>query len=185
MIFINSAVRQDQYIHTIFVGSVCFQEQTVNGFFQRGIFVISNRNHTYLKARYIHIFDLQKVCISQNRIFNPQNTAVLRLFMKKVSVFANICAGTCYYFLTDGVDWRIGYLGKTLTEVVKQRLRLFAEHWQWRIMSHSGDWLRTILRHWQNGISHFFVSISEGFLQSSAFFVGVFFYSFIRNMQIL
>ena len=58
MILINVAVREDQYIGTLAIGTVHLQEQSVNSFFQTGIFIIIDRDHTGMKTRFVQMTNL-------------------------------------------------------------------------------------------------------------------------------
>ena len=58
MVLINITVRKDNDIGTVFMCTVYFQEQTVNGLFKGSVLIISDGNHFYLKARFFHVFDL-------------------------------------------------------------------------------------------------------------------------------
>ena len=44
-----------------------------------------------------------------------------------------------HQLLADGVDRRVGYLGKLLTEVVEEELRLVAQYGQRRVITHGRD----------------------------------------------
>ena len=124
MVLIHTAVRQDQNIHAITVCTVSFHEQSVNRFFQTGVLIIGNWQDFYLKARLFHIFDLQKICLCQDRIVDPHHTAVLLFCLQKVASLSNINGGRGHDLLTDRIDGRIGYLRKQLLKIIEQRLMM-------------------------------------------------------------
>ena len=124
MVLIHATVRQNQDVDTVTVSTVCFYKQTVNGLLQAGILIISNREHFYFESRLLHIFNLQKVGLCQNRIVNPHNAAVLLFCFQKVAGLSNINRGRGYDLLTDGINRRVSNLCKQLFEIIKQRLMM-------------------------------------------------------------
>ena len=112
MILIDSAVGQDQDICSVPVSSVCFYKKTIDRFLKACIFIIGNRNHAYMEAVFIHGFDLHQIGIGQNRIVDLDHMAVFRFFQQQISVFSDISGCRGDNFLTDRIDWRVGYLRK-------------------------------------------------------------------------
>ena len=54
-----------------------------------------------------------------------QYLAVFLLLLNEISIFSQINRSTGNDFLADGVNGRVGHLGKLLLEIVKQRPVLF------------------------------------------------------------
>ena len=124
MVLIHATIGENQDVCSVTVCTVCLYKQTVNGFLQTCVFIINNRNNSNFEAFFFHMFDFQKVCICQNRIFDLQYLTVFRLFLQNVSIFTNINCCGCDNLLTDSIDWRVCNLCKQLFEIVKQRLMI-------------------------------------------------------------
>ena len=184
MVLIHTAVRQDQNIHAITICTVSFHEQSVNRFFQTGIFIIDNWQDFYLKARLFHIFDLQKICLCQDRIVDPHHTAVLLFCFQKIASLSNINGGRGHDLLTDRIDGRIGYLRKQLLKIIEQRLMMLRQYSQRYINTHGRSCLTSIRCHAHNGISHIFIIVAECFLQSCSFFRSILLDPLIRDLQV-
>ena len=54
-----------------------------------------------------------------------EHLAVLGLILQQVAVGTDVYAGGSDHLFTDGIDGRIGNLGKQLFEIVEKRLMLF------------------------------------------------------------
>ena len=124
MVLIHATVGQDQNVCAVTVCTVCLYKQTVNGFLQTCVFIINDRNDSNFKAFSFHMFDLQKVCVCQDRVFNFQYLTVFRLFFQNISILTDVNRCRCNNFLTDSIDWRVCNLCKQLFEVIKQRLMI-------------------------------------------------------------
>ena len=185
MILINSSVGENQYIGTILVRLIHLHKQPVNGSVQTGAFIIRDRHHCYLEAVHLHVFDLQHICIGQNRIVNLQYLAVFRLLLQQVSVFSHIYGGAGDNFFTNSVNRRICHLCKQLFEIVKQRLMLLREHSKWCICSHCRDPLRTIQGHAVNRFSVVLISISKCLLHSGELFPFILLHPDVGNLQVV
>ena len=70
--------------------------------------------------------------------------AVFRSLLQHVALLTDIDGGGSYDLLADRIDRRIGYLGKELLEVVKQRLMLLGKHSQRTVCTHGRNGLCTI-----------------------------------------
>ena len=112
MVLINAPVRQDQDICAVSICPVCLHEQTVNGLLQTGVLIIGNRNLLYLEALHLHILDLQQIRVGEDGIVDLQHLAVLSHFFQEVAVLADISGGGSHHLLTDGINGRVGHLGK-------------------------------------------------------------------------
>ena len=126
VVFIHAPVREDHDIHTVSVGSVHFHKQSVDGAFQTCVFIIGNRNNFYLKAILFHALDLHDIRVGQDRIMDLHHIAVLGCFLQNISVRTNVNCSGSHYLLTDGIDRRVGYLGKFLFEIMEQRVMRLA-----------------------------------------------------------
>ena len=58
MVFIDVTVRQDDDVDAVAVRTVYLQEQALNRLGQGSILIIGDRDHFYLEARFLHIFNL-------------------------------------------------------------------------------------------------------------------------------
>ena len=58
MVLIHPSVGKDQDVSPVFIGFIHLYKETVNGSFQLCTLVVSNRNHRYLKAFFLHVLDL-------------------------------------------------------------------------------------------------------------------------------
>ena len=152
MVLINASVGKNQNIHTVSVSSVYFHKQMIQCTFKGCIDIVSDRNCRYFESFYIHGFDLQQICIRQYRIVDLNHLAVFSFFFQKIAVRSDINRCRCHNFLTDGIDWRIGYLCKHLFKIRKQWLRLIAQNRKRCIHTHGSNWLCTIPGHRKDGI---------------------------------
>ena len=149
-VLIHTTVRKDDDVGSITVSSVHLYEKTVDRLLQAGVLIIGNRNDLYLKALRLHILDLQKVGVSQDRIVHLQHITVFRHFLQQVSVFAKIDRRGRHDLLTDRIDRRVCHLCKKLLKVVEQRMMRLGQHWKRRVHSHRSDRLRAVLCHRQD-----------------------------------
>ena len=81
MVFIDIAVGKDDDISAVLMGSVNLQKQAVKGLLKRGILVVGDRDHLYLKSLLFHTFDLQKIGLRKDRVGYLQDLAVLCRFL--------------------------------------------------------------------------------------------------------
>ena len=81
MVLIHAAVRQDDDISTLSVRTICLYIEVIDGFFQRCILIICDRDSLNLKSLHIHILDLEQVCIGQDRIVNPKHLRIFFFFL--------------------------------------------------------------------------------------------------------
>ena len=76
MILIYIPVCQDQDIRSLTDDSVYFDEQIFNGFFQARILIISDRDLCNFESVHIHVLDLQKIGIGQDRVIYPEHLTI-------------------------------------------------------------------------------------------------------------
>ncbi len=185
MVFIHPPVRKDQDIHTVPVRPVHFHEQPFNGALQACIFIISNGNHFHPEAFLLHILDFQQIRVCQNRIVHPKHIAVPGIFLQNIALRTDVHGGGSHYLLPNGIDGRIGHLGKKLLKIMEQRMDRPAQHRKRHIHSHGRDGLRPVLCHGQDACLQLIIGIAEGFLHLLPFFAGIFRHTLIRYGQIL
>ncbi len=79
-----------------------------------------------MEAFALHIFDFVEITCFEDRVVDFKNRAVACFFLKQISRTSDIyrCIGN--YFFAQGINRRIGYLGKELFEIVKQGRMQFA-----------------------------------------------------------
>ena len=112
MVLVNAPVWENEYIYTISVELIGLDEESVQSLLHGCVLIIKNRKCRNLKSRYIHILDLQKICICQYWMVDLQHMAVLRLLFKDVAVLSEIYRCGCDNFLSDRIDRRICNLCK-------------------------------------------------------------------------
>lgn len=86
---------------------------------------------------------------------------VLRRFFQNVGMVAYVCSQAHDQFLPDGVDGRIGHLGKQLLEIIEQERRLSGEDGQRRVISHGAERLRAFQHHGADNQLHILLSESK------------------------
>ena len=173
MVLIHTPVCQDQDVGPVSVGTVDLHIQTIQCPFQVGVIIIGNGDLCYLKALYLHVLDFQNVRVGQDRVIHLQHLTVFRPLLQQVAVLADVNGGGCDDFLSNSVYRRIGYLGKQLLEIVKQRLMLLGQYGQRCIHTHGGNALCPVLCHGKDGGGQILVGVTEGLLHKYAFFFAV------------
>ena len=98
-----------------------------------------------------------------------QLPAVFRRFGEKIPLAADKGFEGSYQFLPDGVEGRVGYLGKELLEIVEQQLILFRQHRQRRIVAHRPHGLVAAGGHGRGQHPQFLVGIAKGPLPAGQF----------------
>ena len=185
MIFIYIPVCQDQDISALADYAVYFDEKVLNSLFKACILIVCDRDLCNLESIYIHVLDLQKVRIRQDRVIHAEHLAVLFLLFQKVSVPPHIDRRRGDDLLTDRVDRRICDLRKKLFEITEQRLSFFREHSKRDIDSHRRNSLSPVLCHSEDRCFHILIGVSERFLEAGALFSRVFRDILVRDLQIL
>ena len=144
MVFIHAPVREDQDIGAVFVSLIHLHEKAGKGSLKPGALIISDGHRRHLKSLLLHVFDLQKVRAGQDRILNLQYLAVVRRLLQQVPVFPCIDRGAGDDLLPDGVNGRIGHLGKQLFKIIEQRTGLLGEYRQRGVHPHGGNALASV-----------------------------------------
>ena len=124
MVLVHLPVCQDQDVRALADHTVHFHEQILQSFLKAGVLIVSDRDLRHLEPFHFHIFDLQEICIRQDRIVHPEHLTVLFFFLQKVPVLAHIDHSGGHDLLADRVDGRVRHLGEKLFEISEQRLTL-------------------------------------------------------------
>ena len=117
----------------------------------------------------IQLADLRQFPAGQQGGMEFQLAAVFRRFGEKIPLPADKGFEGSYQFLPNGVERRIGYLGKQLLEIVEQQLILFRQHRQRRIVAHRPYRLIAAGRHGRGQHPQFLVGIAKGPLPPGQF----------------
>ena len=184
MVLINFAVRQNQDVGTIAVGAVHINEQAVNGLFQVGVLIVADGDGFHLKAGNLHGLDLHQVGFGQNGVGDFQHLAVLGVLFQQVALCANVYGGGGHDLFAQGVDGRVGDLGKHLLKVLKQRGMGVAQNGQRGIAAHGTGGLCAVLCHRQDHGGNILVLVAECFLQPYQLVMLVAGHTLVGNLQI-
>ena len=133
-------------------------------------------------AFFLNIADLHQIGVGQDRIIDLQHMAVFRFFFQQVTLFTGKYAGCSNNLLTDRIDRRVGYLGKQLLEVVKQRLMSLIQHRQRCVDTHGSDTLGSVGRHIQDRCTVFLIGVAKSLHQALAFFISIGRHALVRNL---
>ena len=165
MVFINAPVRKDQNVRSLPVSFVHLHKQMADDTPHRRSLIKQGGNPGNLKTFFFQIFDLQKIEVSQNRIFNFKYMAAARVRFEQISVLSQVNCMGGDDLLALRIDRRICHLGKKLFEIIEQRLIGFREDRQRRIHAHGSDLLGSGKGHGADPVMTVFPGISECFLQ--------------------
>ena len=122
MVLVHIPVCQDQDVRALADHPVNLDEQVLDRFLKACVLIICDRDLSNLEPVHIHILDLQKVRVCQDRIIHPEHLTVLFPLLEKVSVLSNIDRRGGDDLLTDRIDRRIRNLREKLFEISEQRL---------------------------------------------------------------
>ena len=184
VVFIHAAVGQDQDVRAVAVGPVAADEQAIQRAIQRRGLVVQKRDGLHAEAGALHVPDLQQIRVAENGAFQLQHGAVFGLFHQQVAVGAHVDGGVGDDLFADGVDGRVGDLGKELLEVVEQRLMLFGEHRQRNVDAHGGDLLAGVERHGDHAGLQLLIGIAEGAVERVAELLVVGFDGLVGQRQV-
>ncbi len=118
-----------------------------------------------MEAGLIQSLDLHDVDAGENRVIHLQYATVLRLFIQKIAVGADVDRCIRHDLLTERVNGRIRNLCEQLLEVIEQQLMLARENRQRHIVSHRSRRLHAVFRHGQNSAADILVGIAEYLVQ--------------------
>ena len=103
--------------------------------------------------------------VGNDRRFQTEETALLRLRVEEVSLAADRRDHRRDDLLADGVERRIGHLREELLEIVGEQLRSVGEHGQRRIVAHRTDRFGTVGGHRGEDHLQVFEGVAVGPLQ--------------------
>ncbi len=86
MVFVHAAVGEDQDICALPDDPVHLYEQIINRLLKPGILVVHDRDLCRLESFPLHILNLQKICIREDRIIHLEHPAVLFPLLQKIPV---------------------------------------------------------------------------------------------------
>ena len=173
MVFIHAPVRQDDDVAARCRRTVHGNVELVQRFGQRCVFIVEKGNLSCLEAGLIQMPDLQKIHPGQDGMIDLQHGAVAAFFLQKITVRADIDGRVGHDLFPQGVDGRIGHLGKQLLEIVEQELMSLGEHGQRSVMSHGKGGLHSVFRHGKDLVLHILIGIAEHLVEPVADLLGV------------
>ena len=113
MVLINITVRKDNDIGTVFMCTVYFQEQTVNGLFKGSVLIISDGESLLpLKPGFFMFLIFNRSVSVRIGFFYTEDLAVFRCLLQDIALFTYIYSSGSNDLLTDGIDRRVGNLCK-------------------------------------------------------------------------
>ncbi len=149
--FIHSSVGKDQDIGSVSVCTIRLNKQTIYGFLKTCILIINNRNVSTLNpSTFILLIFIRSVFVRIGLLI--LSTLQFSGFSSKRFPSVPIYRRRCYNLLTDGIDWRVGYLCKQLLKIIKQRLTVSGQHRKRCICTHRSGSFNAVLCHRQDGI---------------------------------
>ena len=166
MVFIHAPVGENQNVGTIFVGPVTGHKQMVQRPVQPGILIIEDGHGFHFEAGPVHVLDFQQIHIGEDGVVDLQDVAVLGPVLQQIAVGAHINRGIGDGFLPDGVDGRVGHLGKHLLEIVKEGLVFFRQDRQGQVVAHGRRRFGAVAGHGENGVLDILIGVGKSLLQS-------------------
>ena len=185
MVLIHTPVGENNDVGALSPGAVHCQRQMVQGPVQGGVLIVENGHRFHLEAGLVHGLDFHHVGGGEDGVVDLKHPAVVRRFREQIAVVAHIDSGVGDDLLTNGVDRRVGHLGKELLEVAEQGLILVVQHRQRNVGAHGGSRLGTGAGHGEDGVAHILIGVAKGLLEAVKSFSGVALYSAVGNGQIL
>ena len=126
-----------------------------------------------MEARLIKVADLEQINSCQDRVIDFQDRAVRALLLQEIAVRTDVYGGVSHYFLPEGVNGRVGHLGKELFEIVEQQLMLLGQHRQGRVVTHGERRLHAVLCHRDDLILDVLIGVTEDLVQPVAHLLSV------------
>ncbi len=99
----------------------------------------------------VHLLDGGKFLVGQDGMRHPQPMGVLLGGFQQIALGADVALQRHDHFLADGVDGRVGYLGKTLFEIVVDHARLVGHHRKRGVVAHGSQGVAQLL---DEGLEH-------------------------------
>ena len=185
MVLVHPPVGQDDDVGPVAVGPVRCDFQLVQRPFQRHILKVQQRYRLHMETGLVHGPDPHQVHRGQDGVVDLQHPAVLRLLIQQVAVIAHVYGGVGDDLLPDGVDGRVGHLGKQLAEVVEQGLVVAGQHRQGNVRPHGGGGLCPGAGHGQNGVLHILIGVAKRLLHLGTALRGIALHPLVGDGQIL
>ena len=113
----------------------------------------------------IQLPQLGKLAVRHQRGGQAQLAATLGRRGEQIALRAKVHERGGDDFLPDGVNGRVGHLGKELMEIGKERLRPVRQNGQRQVRAHGGERFRVLFGHGQNHVAHLLPRVAEGLLQ--------------------
>ena len=110
------------------------------------------------------MLELGEFFVRQNRRFEFNQPAALRLRIEQIALAANRRFGRRDQFFANAINGRIGYLGEKLLEIVVERLRLVREHRERRVRAHGTNRLGPVARHRRHNDAQILERVAKGLL---------------------
>ena len=168
VVFVHSAVRQDNDVEALCVGAVYGDAELVQCFLQGSMLVVQKRNYSRHESGLVQLTDLHQVHFRQDRIFHLQHPDISAGFLQQVAVGTDIdgCVGDDLF--AKRIDRRIGHLGKQLLEIVRQRPVFLRENGKRDIVAHGGRHLGTVFRHGKNLCFDILIAVLEETVETAS-----------------
>ena len=161
VVLIHPPVREDQQVGPALAGLVTPQEQLGQGPLQGGILVVEQGDLRRLQPRPLQGLKLQQCQVGEDGAVQLEDPAIFRGILQQVPVGAQVHRGVGDNLLPQGVDGRVGHLGKALLKIVKQRRLPPGQGRYGHIRPHGEDGLLPLLRHGQDRAHHILIGVTK------------------------
>ena len=165
MFGINVAVGEDDVVHPLADRRLGLPAQSGQSFLKALLSLADREQRGKLHRLETLITDVAKdvkLRIVQDRMREAHHLAMALVRQQDVAAHGtDVFRERHHQLLADGVDRRIGHLGKLLTEVVEQQLGLIRQHGQRRIIAHRGRRLHSRRAHRSDDALDVFPRIAE------------------------
>ncbi|OPX85585.1 MAG: hypothetical protein A4E54_02394 [Pelotomaculum sp. PtaB.Bin117] len=112
----------------------------------------------------LQVPDFRQLFIGQNRCFQPDPAAAAGFRLNQVLFAANGGLDGKNNLLANGVNRRVGHLGKQLLKIIVQKLRFIRQYRQRGIMTHRPHRLNPVSGHALQHFRKVLISITKGLL---------------------
>ena len=131
--FVDTAIAQDQKLVAFFNRLGCLSTEIVDCCPEPLRPLGHPEEHLErlaLKMRIGDLADLLEIGIRQNRLFDPDAAAGLRMLIHQIRLGPDAGRQRHDQFFADRIDRRIGHLGEQLLEILEEQLRPIGQHRQ-------------------------------------------------------
>ena len=170
--FIQTAVGQNDDVRALLIRMIAGVEQGMQRRLKALCLGIEQAQRAHVERGMAHTANALELLGRQYRRIQLDHHAVFGAGGEQVAVIADVDRLIRLHFFTDGVDGRVGHLGKALLEIGKQRRMRLGERGHGFVRAHGYDGLRAVLRHGQYHIVDILMGIAEGLAQAGALFIG-------------